>query len=223
MSRFKTAYNVIDKYRLATQLRDITIPTNSGLTSVVTGTGAVALSSTVAYVNTAATEGSTALYYTYLFGIFTSSAGQYVGNFTKRKVIVFTVNCKGDDAQYIRYVQIKPSAGAPAHGDLAAVGLGVKISNLTLLGESFGTEHGEVELMTLTAERSNLIVIDHNPGAGRIDWYVDGVLKGSQTTAAKVPNDIPGNALRYVMSIGNGTKAAEARLYVSPIRIMEGV
>lgn len=223
MSRFNRARNVIDEYVMARNIREITIATNSGLTEVKTGTGWSTMTPSVAYVATGTTPASTTILYSYLFGMYPASTTLYRGNLTKRKALSFMLSISGDNAQIVRYVQIRQDSSAPAYEDLGAAGFGIKLSNLALIGESYGSEHGEVALMNLTAALMYLITIDHDPVAGRIDWYVNGVLKGSQTTATKVPNATPTAPLRFVASIGNGTAEVDGRLYFSPIRMLEGV
>ncbi len=223
MSRFSSAYNVIDEYRLARSVRDITIPVNTGMSAVKAGTGKTVMTPSVAYVASGETNGGSAILYSYIYGLYPSSTTLYRGNLNKRKVVSFLISVSGDNAQNVRYAQIRQDHSAPTLSDLTAGGYGIKINNLSMVGESYGTERGEVALMTLAEGLNYLITIDHYPAEGRIDWYVDGVLKGVQATAAAVPNAVPANPLRFVASVSNGTNDADARLYFSPIHVIEGV
>jgi actin-like ATPase involved in cell morphogenesis len=137
-------------------------------------------------------------------------------NFAKRGNIGFSVGVQVLNATSVRYVQLK---AATTIGDLGAKGIGIKIANATLYGESFGSARGEVELMTLESTKEYRIEIQHDPVSGIIAWYVNGVLKGVQTTAANIPS--AAEALTNLLcSVDNGATAAEVIMFVSPIEFL---
>lgn len=219
--RFKKAYNIMDEYRFRKTIREVEIPVCVGFTSVLTGTGSYAADGTTASVRSGATASSTALAYISTYGL-VSSAAQWGPDFTKRTILEFALSPQLGDAATIRYFQMGAYATAGTYGDLAALGIGVKMTGLAMVGESFGTERGEVALGNMVDE-TYIVVIDHNPAAGRIDWFVNGVLKGSQTTAAKIPNATAAGVSRIVAAVGNGDTEGDARLYFGQIRLLQAV
>jgi len=133
-------------------------------------------------------------------------------NFAKRFSIGFTVGVDAVNANSVRYVQLKAAATI---GDLAAPGIGIKIVNATLYGESYGSERGTIELMTLTSTKEYQMEIQHNPIAGEINFCVGGVLKGQITTAAYIPNATEA-LVNMFCSVSNGATGAEIKMFVSP-------
>jgi len=85
------------------------------------------------------------------------------------------------------YFQLKPTS---ASGALTRHGLGIRITNLTLAGESYGANGASVitDLATvMTVEYPYIIGIHFKP-TEFIKWYVNGVLKGTQSTAGDLPS-----------------------------------
>lgn len=216
------AFNINDLFRMDLKKRDsqIVVGTHS---SAVTGSGASYFSNPVMYIKTGASIGSTAMIYNYLFGQF-SDLGTYYPDFTRRHWVSFNISTTTDNASVVRYLRFE-YVDTPSFADISSLGFGIKLANLSLLGESYGSQRGEVSLGTIEVNRTYKIVIDHNPAQGYIKWYLDGVLVGEQTTAAAIPNEDKTISeavyFRFAMSIGNVDSTADARLYASDIRILE--
>lgn len=213
----KRAFGLLDMYRFAKLNREINYCTN-GWTTAVTGTGAVTQAPSYISAITWADANSSAIARCIMYGC--AEAGLYtLFDLRKRCLISFVLTADTSIADSVRYFQFKE---ATTHGDLGALGLGVKLSNLTLYGESYGSERGEVELLTLSTGRSYKINIEHDPVAGFIKWYVNGVLTATQSTAAKIPNAVTTGACYAVLSCINGATATTCRLIISAIQILRG-
>lgn len=114
------------------------------------------------------------------------SASSYRPNWDKAFVYLFTVRRNfTSDANVISRVQIKDSQ---AIGALAEKGIGLRIENYKLYGESYGTSGlASLDLSTtMTGATPYDIIIIHTP-ATSIKWYVNGVLKNTQSTAGNIP------------------------------------
>ena len=111
-------------------------------------------------------------------------ANQHDWDMRKRWLIGFNLAIANADAQASAALQFK---AATTIGDLGAVGLGVQCANLALSGESYGSARGSVSIATLTAGKSYHVGIELFPGL-KVDYYLDGVLTATQSTAANVPN-----------------------------------
>ncbi len=108
-------------------------------------------------------------------------------NWDKTAVMHFFVTRKGDDPQAVCRTQFKADAYPPAAAELADAGIGLEVRNYSLYGESYGLTRAEVDLETeLCDDSSSEILIVHMPGE-KIEWYIDGVLKGMQTASGVLP------------------------------------
>lgn len=165
-------------------------------------------------INTGVTAESSCIVWEYI----TVSLGlvHYGFNFDRSTVMRFHLERMNADSEAVAYVQWKDSDGDPALADMAEKGFGLKIANYALLGESYGTELGEVDLATsLVDSQSMEIEIIHTPGVS-IEWKVNGVSKGTQETLSMIPS---GNALdvtRLCHAMKNGvTGGVEAKSYMT--------
>ncbi len=132
------------------------------------------------------------------------------------KVYLFNIMASGSDVQALRRFQIKCVNG---EGILAAMGLGIELQNLLLFGETYGAARGTVNTtLTLTEWENYQIMIVHYPGS-RVEWYANGVLLGTYTTAANIPNGVV--ATNYLVhSIINGAAGGvDAMLAVGNLHI----
>lgn len=130
-----------------------------------------------------------------------NTASHHFWEMDKRHLIGFSLSrAAGNDAECVARFQMKQTN---AIGALGAMGLGVRVDNLALVGESYGTALGTVALGNLVLARRNWVCIDLLPGQ-RVDFYLDGVLAGSQTTANAVPNGDFANLGYLVASVANG-------------------
>lgn len=180
------------------------VPTNAGWTAVVTGSGATEQAVFYLNVNTGNTANSSALLRVVTEGFHRDIADAYAWDWAKKAYLVFNYIRDDSCATGIARFQLK---GVNTIGALAAKGIGLRVDNLALVGESYGTELGEVDLATtLALLKIYQIAIVFYPGS-KIEWYVNGVLKGTQSTSAKIPTgNIPDSYL--VHSAENGATAA---------------
>ena len=216
MIKLKKAFNILDVFRLMRKGVSLRIVPN-GWVEVKTGSATVA--QTPMYINVAsgATPSSISLAHAPTLGLGGNAGNALRINFAKKLVARFVFYINAGDENFVRYIQLKAET---EHGNLATVGIGLKISNLTLYGESFGTERGEIELMSLIAAREYQITIEHDPVNGKINWYVGGVLKGTQSTSAKIPITAS-LAGRFLISTTNGATASASQIYCSSVDILQ--
>ena len=143
-------------------------------------------------------------------------------NFDLATILKFTVERMNSDSEAVAYFQFKDSDWDPVIEDISGKGFGIKIANYSLLGESYGTERGEVDLNTsLVDMQSAEIEIIHIPGTS-IEWQVNGVSKGKQETPSKIPS---GSTVYYLFTcpaIKNGaTGGLNARLFVTNFSVWQ--
>ena len=213
--RLLKAFSVKDLFRLNKKIITINIPT-TGWTSVVTGTGTVVQSANYQNVTSGITTGSTSLLHDLLHGLGIGGSPAKI-NFDKKLDLGLNFQIAVDDATITRYVQIKQ---ANTIGDMAVIGLGIKIANKTLYGESFGTERGEVALGDLVVSKQYKLNIVLHPGI-KIEWWLNGVLVGTQVTVATIPAGVAGANCYLVTSIANGAGAANAYMDYGGIQIIQ--
>jgi len=182
------------------------IPTNAGWTGVVTGSGAVTdFGPFHQDPITGATASSSALFHCPIYVWGKVGSVQNLFPFDKKFHLIFNYARAGSVATAIARLQIKQVS---TEGALAAPGIGLRVENLALYGESYGTELGSVDLSTiLTSNVGVQIVILHDPSVPKIEWYVNGVLKGTQSTAAKIPTGDSAIPCSLVHSVINGATA----------------
>ncbi|KKL54788.1 hypothetical protein LCGC14_2261900 [marine sediment metagenome] len=177
------------------------LPTNAGWTVSKSGSGGTEEGVASQKLWTGNTASSKGMLYSNFTG-FSPGASYSKVNWDKKLYFIFRYSRSGADAEAIARVQMKETN---AEGALAAKGIGIRADDLALTGESYGTELGEVDLgVALTSGRDQQILIIHDPSVPKIEWYVDGVLEGTQSTAAKIPNGVAGTTSRFVHSIING-------------------
>ena len=209
---------IVDFFRQDPRDQKRIIVPQTGFTSAVVGSGATTAASFYTFINTGVTTGSQSLLYADVYGLASNGGSLNRVDFSKNIRIAFTLAVSGDDAGLVRYVQLKR---ASTHGDIANVGIGIKIANLTLYGESYRTERGEVELMTLTAGKEYLVVIEHFGPGKTVRWFVGGSQKGAQYTTTKVPYALADAAHYLVCSINNGAGTTDGYLYIAGMEIIK--
>jgi hypothetical protein len=142
-------------------------------------------------------------------------------NFDRATVLHFFIMRFRSDAEAVAYMQIKDSS-PPVLEDMDCLGLGIKIENLTLYGESFGTERGEVDLETNLASMESVeMEIIHTPGVS-IEWKVNGVSKGIQDDPDKIPSGISLVTTLFCAGIKNGaTGGVDAQFTISNLSLWQ--
>ncbi len=186
-------------------------PTSTGLTAAVTGTATTQAVAPFAQLRTGATLGSVARLYStdVLSGMSQNSIFNI--DFTTPFVMTFTVARITSGAAAVGRIQIKT---VTTDGALAAKGLGLRIDNYTLVGESYGTTLGVVGLgVTMTDSQAYRIDIAIYAGV-RVEWWVNGALRGTTSTASEIPS--LSNACYLHASLANVT-AVDAQLLLTSI------
>lgn len=192
------------------------IPTNAGWTAVIAQAGSTQQAVSQFRVNSGATAGGKGLLHSLMEGLANDIAYATPVNLTKKLYLIFGCARYISVATAIARFQLKQVS---TEGALAAKGIGLRVDNYALVGESYGTELGEVSLVTsLLDSKEAGIVIVFDPDTPKIEWYVNGVLKGTQATAAKIPTGSLGGYAPLVTSVINGATAASASwLVMRPI------
>ena len=195
------------------------LPTNAGWLEDVAGSGASDQAPPFLWVGTGITANSKALLWSSLFGV-CPGVDQYAFNWDKKLYLLFSTIRNGSDAEVVARVQIKP---INTEGELAGKGIGLRIDNFALVGESYGTALGTVNLGVTMADRILYqIAIIHYPGE-KIEWWVDGVLKARQTATANIPSGTVSSS-EIVKSIRNGaTGGVAAYSYLCQPKIYLGI
>jgi len=185
--------------------------TNTGWTSDLAGSGAVTQTVPELLLKTGTTPNSRALLRITAVGLNPATGSAPTIDWDKELIVIFGLRRYRSDPEAVGRFQIKV---ATTEGALADHGLGLRIDNYDLVGESYGTALGTVDLgVTMLDFRPYWIYIVHNPKIPRIDWYVNGVLKGSQTDPARIPSGV--RTSRMVASIINGpTGTVDAQLTI---------
>lgn len=148
---------------------------------------------------TGATANSSALKTLRISGFRNGSDGSFI-NWNKKIYIVFGLQRDASDSEGVGRIQLK---AASTLGAMADKGIGIRLDNFALFGESYGSSLEAVDLSTtlVTADQYQIMVV-LDPAVPSIEWFVNGVSKGTQTTAAKIPT---GNSLAYfAVSVANG-------------------
>jgi len=194
----------------------LAIPTLAGWSEGVGGSGSTNQYIYGNQVRTGVTLNSSARLYTtsQLFGFDATSFVNF--SFDKEIIFIFNYARSASEANAIARVQIKAAA---TEGALGAKGIGIEVDNFALYGESYGTSLAKLDLSTvLVADHAYQIMIKFYP-ASRIEWWVDSVIKGTQSTAVKIPT---GSIVAYIVhsiitTISN--PSADAQSYVMQPKI----
>ena len=191
-------------------------PLGAAWTAAVTGSGGTNEYPSYKQANTGTTTGSTSRLYVPNILL---PGTDFPVDFSKRLLWSFVLSrAVATDAAIIASIQLKV---ATTEGALAAAGLGVRIANLTLTGESYGTSGaftGTIQTMVLTDAYH--ILVDHEPAVPRIRWYVNGVLQATQSTAGNQPTASLANTV-WMMSILNGAGTANGYVQLSAPQIFQ--
>lgn len=139
-------------------------------------------------------------------------------NWAKKLYITLGIARYNSDAQAVARIQIKQES---AIGALGNRGIGLQMDNYALYLESYESALGKLDLSTtLTDRKTALITLVLNPNVPNLKCYVNGVLKGTQTDATKIPTSI--SAAFIFQSIKNGAAGGvDAFLYFSNTRVWQ--
>lgn len=202
--------NLLNKHKV------IRVPTNGGWTTSVLFTGGVAQAPSRLYLNTGGTASSRGLASAFTFGLNAGTIARAYLDWTKRLELSFILCRQSSDVEVIARFQLKE---ASTEGLLAQRGIGVEISNYTMVGEAYGTARNTVPIATLTDDRVSQIrivkLID------RVEFWVNRILAGTLTGTA-VPNVTGAASAHHVASIINGaTGGVDAGLFVGNIMVIQ--
>lgn len=131
-------------------------------------------------------------------GLNSGDISHYNIDFDKRIEVYFIVLRLGSDSESRSRIQLKCASG---WGDLAELGIGLRISNYAVEGEAYGIARGTVNLSDLQDDRLRRYRIVHIPN-GSVQFWANGVLEGT-LTGDYVPrgNDADGH---FSLGISNG-------------------
>lgn len=206
-------HNLMNKYK------HIVVPSNAGWdTNNVNGT--VTQQPLRIYVATSITASSRGMAYCGTTGLNSGNANSAIVDWTKRLELSFILNRSFSDVEVVARVQLKDSAAAVTEGVLANLGIGLQISNLTVVGEAYGTARQTTgTLKTLTSGYGIRVKIVLTSTA--VEFWVNGVLVESLTGTAVPP--VAGVDNNYlVLSIINGvTGGVNARVYLTNIEVVQ--
>ncbi|KKM76489.1 hypothetical protein LCGC14_1379650 [marine sediment metagenome] len=177
------------------------IPTNAGWSSTLVGTGGVQYWPSFMYLFSGVNANSSSLQTARLLGFCQGAVTTLGITWDQKLLFVFEISRENTDAESTIRFQIK---AANALGQLADKGIGLQVDNMALHGESYGVARGDVDLgEVLVSDRSRQVAIFHDPDTPKIDFYVDGVLEGTQSTANNMPTGTS-NTVFIVISVSNG-------------------
>ena len=113
-------------------------------------------------------------------------------NFDKEFYLIFNYAIYKSEADLVRRVQVWDSSSTVCK-DLDAPGLGLRVENLAIVGESYGTARGTVSLGNMVEISDphyelRQVVIRLEPDTPKAEFYLDGSLAGSITNTAHIPS-----------------------------------
>lgn len=188
------------------------IPTNAGWTEVLAQAGSTSQALTSLNVTSGATAGGKGLLHGSMIGLANGISYNTPVRLDRKLYLIFGCARYLSVAAAIARLQLKQ---VNTEGALSAKGFGLRVDNMALVGESYGTELGTVSLATsLVNVIEAQIVILFDPATPKIEWYVNGVLKGTQSTVAKIPTGSLSYPAPMVMSVINGAAASNASWWI---------
>jgi len=183
------------------------IPVNAGWTQSNAGSGSVTFHPVHMDLDTSTTANSRALAYGRLYALGLDPVAFDYANWDKKLYLIFGIARGNSDAEAVFRIQIKYPW---TEGALTATGIGIRVDNLAIFGESYGTALASIDLgVTMTGGKGYQIAIIHYPGVS-IRWFVNGVLKGTQSTAANIPSGTlssPGMVASIINGVTGGVNA----------------
>jgi len=194
----------------------IPVPTNANWLTSYTGSGGATLRPFWMAVYTGTTANSRGMGYVYTSGLNSGDRMIHAVDYSKWLEWDFVITRTGSDPEVVARIQLKQ---VNTEGDLADVGLGLRIDNYDVLGEAYGTARQTVSLGTLTSDRIWRVKIVHVPGT-RVEFWVNGNLIGTLTGTA-VPTGVTATTYLVISIINGATGGVMANLYVGNIRFVQ--
>lgn len=178
----------------------------SNWTSAVVGSGSVSKAPRKAQAASGATAASTAYVRSTADQALSRGKNANVLNWSKKLVAHLIISMVAGTTNGISRLTIGKATGTGV-GALALKGIGFQVENLALKGLAHnGTTLATVDLATtLTANQAEHLVVKSD-GAGRIEWFLNGVSKGS--SAGGPTGDSAGDENMLYIESENGADAA---------------
>lgn len=178
--------------------KHIRVPTNAGW-STSNVNGGVTQQPMRMYENTSITASSRGMGFCQAQGLNSGGITHTFIDWTKRLELSFILSRTGSDAEAVGRIQLKE---INTEGVFAAKGIGLQISNYTVVGEAYGTARSTTgTLNTLTINRIIRVKIVKRDTS--VDFYVNEVLVESLTGTA-VPATAGAADGYLVFSLVNG-------------------
>ncbi len=201
---------------LGYEWKELIVPTNAGWTTSLLGSGGVSQNPFRIAPYTGTTANSRGLAYVATLGLNSGDRVRVACDYSKRLEWEFIICRRFSDSEAVARIQLKQ---VNTEGDLANVGIGLRIDNYTVLGEAYGTARQTVSLGTLTDDRIWRVKIVLIPNT-RVEFWVDGVLRGSLTGTA-VPTGVTATTWVVVSIINGPTGGVNATLYVGNLMFVQ--
>lgn len=185
---------------------------------VATNVGTGASTRTVRKVNsrTGATAASTNSCRTAVDQALSRGKALNVLNWSKKIVLHFIISTVDATTNGIGRFTMGKTTGTGV-GALALKGIGVQVDNLALKGLAHnGTTLATVNLNTTLVDNQVYHLVIKSDGAGRIEWFVDGLSKGSSTGGPT--GDSAGDENLFQLETDNGADAAAQSLSVHNLK-----
>ena len=146
--------------------------------------------------------------------------GVYTNNINYQKVVAVRFTASADNKNTANGTKHLQLGGAfNTTGDLDKMGVGFRIDNAAIKGVCYKTSLTEVNLgQNLTGYNiRNLLAISY--GDGRIEWYVDGTLRGTSNDAPNSSSELNTANIKLVVMnntdiLNCGMEVHEAKIYI---------
>ncbi len=194
------------------------VPVNAGWSTAGGSDGVVTQTPFVLKTNVVGTVGGTAIAYTpvALIGQM-STLNMEVTPFNNILAVEFLCYAQPNDANAVRYWQLGPGT---SHGNLSGQGWGIKVANLTVTAQSYGSTLGEAAFAdAMVTSKANRITILHDTERGVVEWFMNGKRQASQGTAACIPSGASTAQSKLLQSLGTTSTSNDCRWETSAVRI----
>lgn len=203
-------HNLYEKYKL------LRVPTNASW-AVNNLNGTVGQEPMRLFANTSVTASSRGLAYTNTVGLNSGDISYYYIDWTKRLELSFILIRQDSDTEEVGRFQLKETL---AEGVLAAKGIGIQVSNFTVVGEAFGTARQTTGTLKTLTDRL-LIRVKIVLTSASVEFWVDGV-KVETLTGTAVPSTASVTYDYLVLSNINGvTGGVNTAILVSDIQVLQ--
>lgn len=202
-------------------VKHIVLSTTGGWTNTGVASGSVVVNDPFKMVlRAAASASSSILSRNSAYGLNTNSLATNLLDWTKRLLFLATIARDTSDAQAVSYMQIKE---ATAIGQVAARGIEIRASNLTLEGFAYGTSLSSAVAFATNLTNAQAVLLGILLTANGVEFFLDNVSQGTITTAGKFPAAVGTAEADIMFSHANGAAGTQSDLYVGSIHIFQEV